>query len=60
MKYQAGDYAIYHVKDVEELAAPVQVDEVLDNGEYAVRFLGDDEIFTSPGDQLTEMLDKMH
>jgi hypothetical protein len=56
---KAGDKAIYHVKDVEALSAPVQIDEVLDDDTYAVRFLGDDEVFTTPGDQLTEMRDRM-
>jgi hypothetical protein len=60
MKYQAGDTAIYHVKDVEELSAPVKIDEVLDDDTYAVRFLGDDEVFTTSADQLTEMRDRMH
>jgi hypothetical protein len=48
--FKHGDFAVYFDGTIEEM---VVVDEVLDDDQYAVRFLDSDDVFTVSADELT-------
>jgi hypothetical protein len=50
MTFKAGDWALYTGVVTNEI---VVVDEVLDDDQYAVRFLNTSDVFTVHGGELT-------